>query len=316
MIEVRCPDCGAEFRLEDPMAGRKARCARCKAVIAIGAAPRGEQGPVVLDHAAGAPERGKVMRRRGLPTTDPSRGFWADAAMSFYVHFRPRSVFIFLCVTAMILLRNYLRFAGCIGGAGQLILSAMLAGYYLNLIQSTCAGEDDLPPFAIDNAWDGMVSPFLEFAGSWLWAALPALVWGVLMLGGAVTFGGAIFVEIGLALLAVFIWPMTILTVAVNGFSLDALRYDLQVGTIARNLPSYLAVCLMLAAAVALMVVGVLVSTGVSAFGVGLGVKGLAAAATLGWVLPAIEAHATIAVMRIVGLFYRHNKDHFLWVAE
>ena len=83
-----------------------------------------------------------------------------------------------------------------------------------------------------------------------------------------------------------------------------------EVRTIARTFPAYAAICALLGVVfmlqiAAFLLVGGAFSLGSGTSGVGLEVVG-AVITTYGWVV----------TMRIIGLYYRHHKRRFPWVAE
>lgn len=46
-IELNCPECGKEYRLQDAMAGKKVRCKACSAVMSVPAKPKGSDADMV-----------------------------------------------------------------------------------------------------------------------------------------------------------------------------------------------------------------------------------------------------------------------------
>lgn len=346
-IVAHCASCGARFTLSDSMAGRKARCARCKSVIQIPELVDAEPddlfsladedsrsappvvsaspaGPVVLDHAAREEERARQDQLPDRLTTDPTRGFWADAALSFAVPFHGRGVFVLIMVLILRIIHQFLAFASYAGCAGQIIgllgrfiIDGWLFALYLNTIGETCRGEDELPNIGMDQgAIDDVILPFFRFVGGFAWVWLPFGVCGILMwrFGGFVDPMSDWLLLLGLWGLGLFMWPMTVLTIAVYGFALDALRYDLQVVTIARAFVQYLAIWVLLSFTIGAyfaMTFGSILS---QYFPNALGWLPTGMVGTI--VFFGVQSYFMLVSMRIIGLFYRHNKRHFAWVAE
>lgn len=275
------------------------------------------QQAVVLDHA---PPPGLVLRDDG--TYGISRGFWPDLGHSFIYVARGRGPFIFIMMVLMVVARSILGIipVPIFPAAGRLLLTGLLFAYYFEIVGETCRGEDELPSFGGGSGFlDDVVFPFFKYVATYAWVLLPAIAWWIsLIYRGRVemlvipTEAVDIWILGGLVLLGVFLWPMTALSVAINGFTLDVVRYDLQLITIARAPLGYLAIWLLLVAANAIMVASALaLQLAAAVLGGGLA---LAMGAIL---LTAIAAaYATVVSMRAIGLFYRHYKDRFAWAAE
>jgi len=350
MITAKCHSCGGAFRLDDSLAGRRAKCKRCGAVFTIpdndpfdagddgllkiagedddnrpvppavsAADPNApqtspEDAPFVLNHAADPEQRAQAWRSERDVVTDPTRSFWADAGIAFIVPFRGSGIILFFFVVFFMVVSAFLDLAGCIGLLGQIIIGGWLCAYYFLVIQSTCTGEDHLPPFEIEGGFDGIVRPIVAYWGALAWAGLPFLAWSWIMYEYDVFPGnGDRMVWFGLMALAIFIWPMTILSVAINGFTMDVLRYDKQLVSIGRSLLPYAAIFVMLVALTFLTVI----TAGFGSF-VGFLVSGASMgtyfAIRLGLII--LAAYVDLTTMRLIGLFYRHNKRRFAWLAE
>lgn len=353
---IHCPHCQAGFRVSESSAGHKAKCKRCGEAFVIpsvdeaaaaailnfadepdptpAAAPtppstrpapaRVLQLDLAPSHKAVAQASAPEVRKARRTATDPVRGFWADAAMSFVVHFRGRGPFVFVLLVFLSCLPPILEFAGRHGWWAIILIYGFIWSYYFNIIQDTCAGEDILPEMGLGlGESDWFSHPLLLYLASLLWAFLPLLIWLGVWWGTSVVAGidldkPALGPTIGLAGLGMFMWPMVILTIAINGFTLDTLRYDKQLDTIGRAFLSYLAVwCLVLVTFGGRVVLDWLVPPFLSMRD--LTTTSMAELATraltcLGAAIANI--YLSIAAMRIIGLFYRHHKRHFAWVAE
>jgi len=349
-IRFPCSACGKTMRAPDAFAGKKAKCPLCGAVQVIPAeddaglfppvsaerppaaqpaAPTGAEtvdcpgcGEAMPRAAPACPACGRV-RGSGLtaasaaPSTAPTRGFWADAMLSFAMPFRGGGAFLFGFVVLMHIIYSVLGFAGCIGSAGQFIIAGWLCSYYLNIIQDTCAGQDALPNFTMtEGMWDDVVRPLLLFLGGTAVVLFPLLAWAALRWYFGAVFGSGPDAIVGIVLLlgGLFLWPMTILTIAVHGFSLKVLRYDMQLLTIVRAFPPYLAIWLLLI----VVAVGAWVCTAAASLAVAiLGLKDIVLALGI-FILSAslLQGYVGLVSMRTIGLFYRHHKRHFAWEAE
>jgi hypothetical protein len=284
------------------------------------APPPDERKPVVLNLAG--PHDTDAQRRKaaGENVTDPTQSFWADVADSFRLPLRARGLSIMAIVGIYLLIEMWVGKLGLLGAIlnrGIVLLGwllwAWVCGFYWNIVADTCRGEDDLPaPFADSSSpYDMLLAP-VQYLATYLWAFLPMIVvgaWGYWKTGHVnVT---AVLILWGLG---VFLWPMTVLTICLHGASLSVLRYDLQFRTILSAFPTYLATCLVV-----------------------LVVKWIEFAAVLNFLLPdfvqtyfwwiglpsivilllsIVYFYLNMAAMRMVGLFYRHGKEHFPWAAE
>ncbi len=352
-ISIHCT-CGSTFDVPDRYAGQSAHCIGCGAAVGVpdifddgadGLIPLAGEDPadvpllqtepqLELSAPAAATAETDLDEARLSAKRDPRRDailptectFWQDSGRSFSIFLDPENTAVCLFVWFLHLVWGTLTYAmsGASGAAGgyalimvpvmfflKLLIAGVLCSFYLNIILETARGEDRLPPLAIEGSpWDDIFRPLLLFVGSWVAVMLPAVL--------LVYFGPVNLVTPQLVLIVagigVFLWPVTILTVAV-GDSLRALRPDLIVATVARTLLPYLAVWAMLAVALGLLFLPKLVG----AFGRPGGVPGGGALAGT-WVTSVIacvfSGFLLIIIMRILGLYYRHFKDRFAWHAE
>lgn len=258
----------------------------------------------------------------------PEFGFWHDALRSFYLFLDPDNLFACLFVWVLHVFLGALSYATAqppaIPGPAiwiipllsllfQLVLVSWLCGFYLDIILETARGEDALPPLAMEgNPWSDLLRPLSLFVGSWVAVLLPA----GLCLAAEPLAGRAVdpLIVLGLAGLGVFFWPSTILTIAI-GDSLGAIRPVLIVRTVARSFLPYLAIWVLLLAAIGLFVVPIVgITTGV------LDNTPLAGLLGGGWtpyvITSVLAGYLMIVIMRIIGLYYRHFKSDFAWTAE
>ena len=72
-IRVRCPECSAEYALADSAAGKKVRCKKCEAVIAVKAAPEADAPPATRPASAVRAEPPRRDAERRIPARQPDR---------------------------------------------------------------------------------------------------------------------------------------------------------------------------------------------------------------------------------------------------
>ncbi len=124
----------------------------------------------------------------------------------------------------------------------------------------------------------------------------------------------SILASLGLYLLGLFLWPMMILTVVINGLFAAVGKIPEQLASIFKALPQYLSICGML---LGVGLIAVLSTVGVTILLGMLGESHKIMASILTGVLPSlILSYFIIIAMRIIGLFYRHYKTRFAWKAE
>ena len=276
--------------------------------------------PVVRDMPVGDPSVPLVA-----PPT-PARGYWGNVGWTFLFPTSINNLIIFffmwgiLCVSGILLSA-----AGCLGWVGQLVILGWYSAFRFETIAQAAAGEEDLPSLAFAGGiLDGIVIPLLKWIGSWAIVLLPVGVCLAIMIRagtfssnqlGQLSVGGigammqiAIAMElIALALLSVlalFIWPMVVLCVALGGFN-SLSRVDLIVSTIIKTFPAYLFT--------AAMVVGTGVLDGVLSAWLGSGWLSSGKAILVEALLIGASLYLELVAMRLIGLYYHHFKHRFAW---
>ncbi len=292
----------------------------------VTAQPVGAPPAMPMRMATGDNALAEANYRPGDVIAPPRRRFWQDATLSFLTPARANGPLILLLLVTLVMVKAFLSFIssmiGFLGIAamsvwlGQIIIVGWIWAYYLNVTASAAMGEDRLPPMSVEDGMvEGVFRPLVRFVGSLLWVLGPAALLAICMTAtaGWPLSRGALIGVGGLALLGLFMWPMTLLTVSMYGLSVSALRYDLQLVTIARALPQYLLTCGLLLLAVG---VGWVSQVGVNLWmGLG-GAKPLGLVFSVSVFVAAVECWAALVAMRIIGLFYHHYKRHFAWIAE
>jgi hypothetical protein len=325
-IELRC-ECGAELRLPNEAAGRRARCKHCGAVFAI---PENVITTEV-DEALRAEREAEVEREERLVALGGrltpkladeemvTRGFWADALISFVMVRDLHNVLTFGLMWLLHALANIMMFVFVVVGLGAIAMPGLLglfffsyvfvAGYmcslWLRVISETADGEDRWPGVSLSSIWEDVVLPFLQFAGSWLAVLWPGVTLGVV---GIAIGKAAMIWPLVVVLFAggVFLWPTVVLATSLGGIR-ATVRLDMHLATVFQAFPAYMAVWLMLSLAIGLAVV----RSGLVDSLLGLSSeRGIFS----GWFIGAgVEAYCMLVVMRQVGLFFRHFQDKIPW---
>ncbi len=317
---AKCTKCGAIITLQGDDEG----------VIAI--ADEGEEYPGATDsngHAGTASNVDEEEYRRAIGAgrsaaatveeeAAQSRGYFADCLALFAFPKEPGNLvtFVFLwgmlCVNALVL-RELTPFGW--------VLQALIFGWYsafrFSLIRESTAGVNDLPSLTMrEGFWGDLFTPFFKWAGCWIIVLLPAVL-GLKAVVGAGASGMAVLdrilnggiggvVQLGLvaeALLflsllgmGLFMWPIIILCVAVDGFGSLA-RVDLLFITVAKTLPVYVLTVLVVYGAD-------FAESYMAASGQGV---------LWGALTVAVGLYLEIVALRMIGLYYFHFKSRFAW---
>jgi hypothetical protein len=362
MVVAQCP-CGAKYKIPEESRGRKARCKKCGQVFEIRPSeqetipladdaqrvsgsrsrPAGFPPPegtppaeTATDSRCGAAEVSTAYdpdaepRVDHLPRTRPRAGFWSDVAWTLAFFVSPHSLVLFFVVWVLLILTAFLYLPGLFLMGAVLSLVSLVIGmyvtaWYMSIIVSAAAGEEDLPNFtATGDFLDDVLVPCLQYAGTALGLLLPAILYfifltqtsasaGALLSSGLdlftmlTTAGPAEAPLIALVLLAVFLWPIAIMCVSMGGLS-SLLRIDLIILAVLRTFPAYFLIFVMVS--VARFLPGFIVS---AAAGPATGTGGIKSNLVLTILAKGVELYFSIVTMRLIGLYYLHFKERFPW---
>ncbi len=262
---------------------------------------------------------------------EPERSFWGDLAASFMFFAEPENFLTFLLLTAL----NALPTMASLTGAMLLVpptirpvlifvalLQWLVLGYifavYLAIMVETAAGEDQLPSLWVASHPLELFMPVLRFVLSWVVTLLPAglavlLAWRV---GGQRPEVGVFLSALAgvLAVVGVLVWPVVILA-GTMGNSFRGMRPWTMVHTALVAPVPYLAVwgVLLLAALMFWLPRSVFLAGWVQTLAAGTTLKVGVLMTLLG---ATMSTYAAVVAMRAIGLYYRHYKRRFPWVAE
>ena len=318
MIVVSC-QCGATYRVPEKLAGRRLKCKKCAAPIAV-PTPNLTQdaeayevdvlgdemvirpdavvtGPAVLATPAGA--------SRGSAPAQPSHlpAYLQDCVTSLMFFAESGNLIRFLVVGAIVMLRPFLWHAPCIGQLALIIVFGWVFSFLFNVMLNAANGERDLPELTlIEGPVDTIVIPCFKCI-----AALAAVFFPIVIFGAfnpeAVEQREPSFWLVVVA--CMFFWPMAMLMVGIGGVSSFA-RVDLMVRTLFRTFLPYFLVCVLSAGA---FVASGYINKSLS----GSGGKASEHPIALRCVLQVLELYFWVLVMRFIGLYYHHFKSRFAW---
>jgi hypothetical protein len=266
---------------------------------------------------------------------EPTDSYLWDLGRSFFFFLDAGSFVTFMFITllqaipAVIILRaGFMLAYGVIAGT---VISGYLCTFYMAVIKETAGGEDELPNVVPDHPF-ALVGSFFHFVGSIAWVMLPATAFAIIELANSPQFSlsafvmGLLFFGVPalppihweviriLIIVGLFFWPVVILGVSLGGGFSGLWPHTIIRTALAAPLP-YLATCivLLIAAGLAYLPHSTQYQTAVikltSKAGLGVSIM----AATLGAVM---NVYTMIVAMQAIGLYYRHYKHKFPWVAE
>lgn len=239
----------------------------------------------------------------------PRRSFWMDLLYAF----------VFPCGTAgnaigtiVLVAVNVATQFFCFGA----LIGIYMASVYMNVVSDTASGSDDLKAAPLEGGiYDGLIKPFLNFLASFLFAMAPGIICTILMLMKILP-QNTVLLLIWMVFGA-FLWPMFMLMASLSAWSLLS-KPQLVCMTIAQTILPYLAIWAALFVAFMLN----FTSTVGQQLLVQLGVKsGNLFTATFGVVGGIIASqftslYFTLVSMRLIGLYYLHNKRKFAFMLE
>ena len=249
----------------------------------------------------------------GQATAKVVVSYFKACLASFAFMMEPGDLITFLIVAVIAALQIVIGFAPLFGFIGVFIVQGWICSFFFNVLVSAAGGQKDLPDLALTGGWvDDIIAPFFKFVGTWVLVLAPAIaygVWAAAAAASAATAGATpppalapiFFVLMGLG---IFLWPITVLIVALGGFSCF-LRPDRIALTIARSLIPYIVVCIMTAIPVVATYYIEFLLDASTAIGGNVFVM-----EAVSWVL---TIYCWIVAMRCIGLYYHHFKSRFAW---
>ncbi len=269
-------------------------------------------------YAADAGIRSASKRLTNDPA-GPKRGYWSDAIHSFYYPFQSTGNLItFAIIAAIDCINIVLGHVGPYGLIPSLIIFGWIRAVYLNVVQETATGSEDLPGVKMEDGFlEDIVKPAFRYIGAYACSLLPTAAFLIAMATGVVPASqGTVVYLLGWLAVGIFLWPMFVILFSFNAVS-HVIRIDLIFSTIFKAFLPYLAMWLML------MVVGLsailpLIAWVVSTMDLNVKVPQLPQApGALGQAaMIALDVYFSIVSMRIIGLYYLHFKRRFTMTFE
>lgn len=249
----------------------------------------------------------------------PKRGYWSDAIHSFYYPFQSTGNLItFAIIAAIDCINIVLGHVGPYGLIPSLIIFGWIRAVYLNVVQETAAGSEDLPGVKMEDGFlEDIIKPAFRYIGAYACSLLPTAAFLIAMSAGVIPASqGTVIYLLGWLALGIFLWPMFVILFSFNAISY-VIRIDLIFSTIFKAFLPYLAMWAML------MLVGLsamlpVIAWVVSAMDLNVKVPQLPDAPGAGGqaVMIAMDVYFSIVSMRIIGLYYLHFKRRFTMTFE
>lgn len=340
--KARCRKCGAMFTVAPPADDEGPLQLADLAALARGEAQHREAVPldgpadaIAVPMAAYAPA---IPDATGSPIA-PIPGYLLAVAKSFLFPLRLSNLIIFLCACLCVGLQEFFGFAIRFGISCFFIIAlAIVYGWYMSFLLRTVheasANEDTLPELSGQGSWaEDIFLPLIGAILSWIAACVPFIVAAIALyvydptFGGVETLlgqillllfsksfvyafdpalGGGILLGV-LSILALLLWPMFLLVVAIGGLPC-LIRIDLIAIAIVRSLPGYLLMSIIAVAALILppLVAGMILPAWdpTSKHYPPLGVQAAMACITV---------YFQIIAMRAIGLYYHYFKHRLAW---
>ena len=351
-MRIVCPHCAAAYQLDVRWIGREAICARCNGRFAaqpVTTADTSQKASPDAPAETASPEELFPLMPADIPLdsntilttpapqpttleppappsgdtllspTNPGPAFRRDL-VRFLLPYRslPEAVsfFVILALFCSLPFLALLPNIFCIGLLIRLIVGALLATFFFNIITETARGSDELPyvnsPAALlEDFWDSVIVPITDGLGALLYCQLPTMIASltIYLIAGKQALASPAGLALTGALLVIgfSLWPMVMLMLAFNNLPL-LLRPDIIARSILAIWAPYLLCCLCLLPACAIFY-------GLHHFSPPLpdqpSLWPVYLAFTVG--LRAVDLVIFVYAMHVIGLLYRHYQDVLPW---
>lgn len=272
------------------------------------------QDAVDLPYARGA---GPGIRRADKSEDDAiqaaTHSFWADLALAFV--YPVQSLGNALTLGGILLLAT-VQFAvqefpgGCMFLVAWFVLYGWFCSFYMSVVLDTAAGSPALPGIKFESGfWEDVIRPALYFILAQAIVFVPPLL---LLAQIKSPWPAAGCFAVGL-----FLWPMIMLLLSLAGHN-ALLRVDLVALTIFRTFPSYLVIAIMLAAVTAINWAIAILTILIEARILQVTLPKMLTSPNMAFqaVRHIVALYFSIVAMRLIGLYYLHNKQRFAFELE
>lgn len=323
--------CGAKYRFELRLSGRRARCRRCRTPFRVPSPDEQQDLLAFVEDPAAEPQAMTAAAAAPLPPLRPASDEplpshgpspWARDlyAMACFPRNLSETLRLLGIIAVMALSAAYLTMSLASGFhfTRAIIFGAIIEGSLLSFaicaLQQEAHGERDLPAFPftfvpdIMEVWHTQIAPLLAFLASVAIAGAPWLIFFLVLRSQPSAVGGGFApaeraVLYALAGCGALLWPLIVMVIALGGFS-RLIRLGWGFVAMAHSLPAYLGTVALVYGATAI---------GWLAQNIRLGEGRLPAIASI-VLAAAIHVYTAVFSMRAIGLYYRRNAKLFQWL--
>lgn len=260
------------------------------------------------------------------------RAYLADVARSLCLPLQVGNLVTIGIISLALLSPLVMVFGGCFGVFLAPVIWILAWAYYaafmLTVVQDAAAGNDELTqPDLLDGFFSGVFRPAFLYLSGWVVSQAPTIsLVTIRSLSGAwdlrsmhVDFSNPFWVlnaelphadvvlYLVLYFLGQFLFPMTLLVLAVGGGAFGIVRVDLIARTILRTLPGYCVVTICVYASQFISLAALLAKKALPSPPSWAQLIGLALLSMV------LYVYASTVTMRAVGLYYHHFKKRFAW---
>ena len=293
MAEIRfsCPHCGANLHIGRQFVGRLTKCPKCAQTCRT-PAPLPDQTD---DSSVVAQDISPVKK---------DEAFAVQLARAFVYPFKGSGIFLLIAATAVFSVLSLLSWFVCAMQLLKMLLTGYLCAYYISVIASSAAGEEELPDWPdFTSLWDDILRPGLLIAAALLVSFAPLLVYGrsrgswfLFLNADLMGYEGAALVVWGLLYL-----PMSLVAIALFD-SVAALNPVTIIGAIAKIPLRYLLACVLFLVVYLVNVLAAVLMLLVPILGMAIQIF--------------FSLYMMLVAMRILGLIYHANARKLGWFED
>lgn len=167
MAEIRfsCPHCGANLHVDEQFVGRLVKCPKC-AQTSRAPAPLADQS-----------DDSVVLAEDISPVKKPE-AFAVQLTRAFIYPFKGNGIYLLIVATGVFVLLRLLANVICTIVLIELLFLLYLCAYYVSVIASSAAGDDELPEWPdLTDIWSAIIKPILLLIGNGIVAFMPMFIW-------------------------------------------------------------------------------------------------------------------------------------------
>ena len=232
-VHFSCPHCRAKLHVDEQYVGRAMKCAKCSQVSTVPTAmaePAQDEDVVVAEDVS-------PLRRK--------ESFAVQLSRALIYPCKGSGILMLIIATVVFAVLNLMRWMPCMALALKLFMLGYLCAYYISIIGSTAAGEDEMPDWPeFRDFWDDIIRPLLLLVAALVVSYIPLFLCTFIAAGWALAGSFELmsfWVIVGVVCGMLYL-PMSLLAIAMFD-SVVALNPVTIVGTIVKIPLQYLLAC-------------------------------------------------------------------------